>query len=190
MLFDYLPIFFVLLINVCRISLLLSNNKVYSILYLIFIYMSTSILFMYMGITIVGLFYFLVYIGAVAVLFLLPIMLLNLKEVNLVNDYFYLLSFMLLFTILAIQIYISFNSFDFLIYNIGYDYYYNINDILQLIGLIVFKNYNIVLLFIGFILLIAMIGAIYLTNKKRGFFIKNQEIQLARSLNINYFNLY
>ena len=78
--YSYLIVIFLCIsILVCSLMLLLTNNRIHSILYLIFIYMSTSVLFMYMGAVLLGVFYFLVYIGAVAVLFLFSVMILDLK---------------------------------------------------------------------------------------------------------------
>ena len=71
-------------------------------------------------------------------------------------------------------------------------FFYEINNldevsrinILRDFGIILFSIRPFLLILAGFILLIAMIASIYLTNQKRGFSMKKQFNQLSRNNNI------
>jgi len=185
---------FVLLLSssviVSCILFLLSSNKIYSILYLILIYMCVSLLMMYLGVLILGLFYFLVYIGAVAVLFLFSVMILDLKESIYERDYSFFFSIFCFLFILFVHTYLMYAKLDINFYNISYEYFININEFLLILGLLLFSKYSFMLLLVGIILLIAMIGSIYLTNKKRGFFIKKQIFPLSRNYDLYHCTIY
>lgn len=163
---------------IASILLLWSSNKIYSILYLILLYICVSLIFLYLGATVVGLFYFLVYIGAVAVLFLFSVMILNLKDIQLENDIQVLLGIFVVTLSLCIQLY--FLGGDILIYENQYEYMFTTNQLLRLVGIVMFKHYSFLLTVAGLILLVSMMGAIWLTNKKKGYYMKNQWHSLAR----------
>lgn len=179
-----------LLIMICSILIVVSSNRIYSILYLILIYMSCSLLFMYIGAVLLGLLYFLVYIGAVAVLFLFSIMILDLKTAAYENDY---TSFFNLFVVLCaffISVLLFMNEQFFFLYDFSYEYYLSLNDMLRMVGLMVFGEYQMIFTFCGMILLISMIGAILLTNKKSGFFIRKQQSALFRNRYLHNVSIY
>jgi NADH:ubiquinone oxidoreductase subunit 6 (subunit J) len=157
---------------VASMLLLWSNNKIYSILYLILLYICVSLIFLYLGATVVGLFYFLVYIGAVAVLFLFSVMILNLKDIQLENDVQVLLGIFVLAFALCVQFYFLGGE--------TFEYMFTTNQLLRLVGIVMFKHYSFLLTVAGLILLVSMMGAIWLTNKKKGYYIKNQWHSLAR----------
>jgi NADH-quinone oxidoreductase subunit J len=58
---------------------LTSKNTVQSVLYLILVFLLCSLLFIYLGADFIGLIILIVYIGAIAVLFLLVVMMLNIR---------------------------------------------------------------------------------------------------------------
>lgn len=185
---------FIILLSISIISscvlLLLSSNKIYSVLYLIFIYMCVSLLMMYLGVIILGLFYFLVYIGAIAVLFLFSIMILDLKESIFERDYSFFFSIFCVFTLLIIHFYLIFSKMDINFYTFSYEYFIPTNDFLRILGLLLFHKYSFLLLLAGLVLLISMLGAIYLTNNKKGFFIKKQLFPLSRNYNLYHCIIY
>ena len=185
---------FILLLSssiiVSCVLLLLSSNKIYSVLYLIFIYMCISLLMMYLGVIILGLFYFLVYIGAIAVLFLFSIMILDLKESVFERDYSFFFSIGCLLFFFLVHFFFIFSKLDFSMYSFSYEYFIPTSDFLKILGLLIFQKYAFLLLLAGLVLLIAMIGAIYLTNNKKGFFIKKQLFPLSRNYNLYHCLIY
>lgn len=172
------------------ILLLLSSNKIYSILYLIFIYMCTSLLMMYLGVLVLGLFYFLVYIGAIAVLFLFSVMILDLKESIYERDYSFFFSLFCFFSIFIIQFYFIYSKTDFFLYQFSYEFFIPTNEFLRILGLLIFRKYYFILLLTGLVLLLSMVGSIYLTNYKKGFFIKKQLFPLSRNYNLFHCIIY
>ena len=69
------------------IATVLSTNAVYSILALMGVFICGSALMILVGAEFLGLVYLMVYVGALAVLFLFVIMMLNVKSQNPSNDY-------------------------------------------------------------------------------------------------------
>jgi len=62
------------------IMVIVSKNTVYSVFFLILVFVSTSILFIMIGAEFLGMIMLIVYVGAVAVLFLFVVMMLNVTE--------------------------------------------------------------------------------------------------------------
>ena len=73
--------FFILyaLILISSLLVITSRNTVQSVLYLILVFLLCSLLFIYLGADFIGLIIIIVYIGAIAVLFLLVVMMLNIR---------------------------------------------------------------------------------------------------------------
>ena len=72
---------------ILAIATILSRNAVYSILALMGVFICGSALMILVGAEFLGLVYLMVYVGALAVLFLFVIMMLNVKSQNPSNDY-------------------------------------------------------------------------------------------------------
>lgn len=174
--------FFVFSVIISSVIVLFVSNRIYSILYLIYIYLCSAILFMYFGIYIVGLFYFLVYIGAVAVLFLFSVMILDLKEFYYDRDYTYFISIFFLILFLAFQYFlVGFDSSNFTVYSLSYEYNIYILDFFKLLGILLFNYYSFLLIVAALLLLIAMVGAILLTHTRSGFYLRRTDNQLFRT---------
>lgn len=75
-----------LLIILCGIFVIISNNPIISILYLIGLFASISFYLILIGLNFVGLSYLIVYIGAVSILFLFILMLINIRISELQNN--------------------------------------------------------------------------------------------------------
>lgn len=170
-----------ILVMICSILIIISHNRIYSILYLILIYMGCSLLFVYIGAVLLGLLYFLVYIGAVAVLFLFSVMILDLKSLEYETDYSSFFHLCVLLTALVFSFIVFVNQQSILLYDFSFEHYLSLTDMLRVIGLMVFGEYQMVFTFCGMILLISMIGAILLTNQKSGFFLRKQQSALFRN---------
>lgn len=63
----------------CGIFVIVSKNPIVSVLFLIGLFLSISIYLMMLGINFIGLSYLLVYVGAVSILFLFILMLINIR---------------------------------------------------------------------------------------------------------------
>lgn len=158
------------------------KNPVISVLFLIGLFLSISCYLILIGLNFIGLSYLLVYIGAVSILFLFIVMLINVRISELSIDNLNSIP-------LAILIGISFNylvndvlpymmlAFNNLLYHfniitrlanvtsVSWDGYLAETSHITSIGNILYGNYSIWLLITSIILLLAMVGAIVITLK-------------------------
>jgi NADH-quinone oxidoreductase subunit J len=179
--------FFLLVLS--AFCFILTQNTIYATLWLIFIYVITSILFINLNISYLGFIFLMVYVGAIAILFLFVVMMLPLKHLEKENSIyltfgmFFLFMFFFLFFFFSSQWMHLFSSLS-LITNTSIDlstlHSSNLFFFFQKIGYILFSYYYLYLFVVGLVLLIAMIGAIYITNEQSGIVIKKQELQLTR----------
>jgi NADH-ubiquinone oxidoreductase chain 6 len=80
-----LDIFFFLSI-VCSVFVLISKNPVVSVLFLIGLFINVSCYLISIGLEFIGLSYLLVYVGAVSILFLFILMLINIRISELLSE--------------------------------------------------------------------------------------------------------
>lgn len=128
---------------------------------------SAIILFLF-HVEFLGIMLILIYVGAIAVLFLFIVMMLNIKNIDLhFVTYFYfliLISFIIIQTFYLI-ISTNYNLFDSI--NVENLYFFNLNydmlSNLDVFGQLLYNNFLIFFLIIGLILLIPIIGAVILT---------------------------
>jgi len=121
---------------------------------------------MILGVEFLSLLIFMVYIGAIAVLFLFVIMMLNIKIVEISSTYFRYLPvsfFIIIFFLfeLAVSMYLKFNLIffsEYIDWIFFFDYYSNI----ILFGLFFYIFFNYFLILIAFILFVSMLGSIVL----------------------------
>ncbi len=179
---DQLFYFFATLATLSAILVIRNRNPVHSVLFLILVFFNTSAILLLLGVDFFAMIFLVVYVGAIAVLFLFVVMMLNIKiaEMNEKKLRYLplgiLVGFLFLFQILYIidketipllsPTTISFISWK--------------NDIhtdtnIQSIGNALYTHNGFHFILASIILFIAMIGAIVLTMHKN-VFIKRQEI--------------
>lgn len=164
---------------------IISKNPVISVLFLIGLFLSISCYLILTGLNFIGLSYLLVYIGAVSILFLFILMLINVRISELLIDNLngiplaiVLGSFFIYFvnTILPYMV-IAFNSFLYHIKtkvrlcnvtSVSWDGYLAETSHITSIGNILYGNYSIWLILTSIILLLAMVGCIVITLKEKG----------------------
>ena len=156
------------------IMVTVSRNTVYSVFFLILVFVSVSILFIMIGAEFLGMIMLIVYVGAVAVLFLFVVMMLNVSEKitehtsrkGLINN-------ISVGSIVGIIIFL-----ELLVVVGGWKYKdnfvplfsTNLNSNLSnthALGEILYTDYIHIFQIAGMILLVSMIGAITLTFRKR-----------------------
>lgn len=181
---------------VCSSSLVfLASNPVYSILFLILTFCESASILILFKIEFLGLLYVIIYVGAITVLFLFVVMMLNVKGSS--NSPFYTGIFLFVVSVIfGIQLFFSFQStfFDFTIFKqfeistfyLYFDTLYNIDVLAQ----VLYNNFLICFLLAGIILLVAMIGAIVLTlNFKSNRKNELSNRQLSRGITqLSYYN--
>lgn len=78
--------FISLIAILCGISVIISKNPIISVLFLIGLFLSISLYLILLGLGFIGVSYLLVYIGAVSILFLFILMLINIRISELLSD--------------------------------------------------------------------------------------------------------
>lgn len=166
-----------------------SMNPVHSVLFLILAFINASFILILFQIEFLAMLFIIVYVGAIAVLFLFIVMMLNIKKVRINSSFFNRSLFLsvLVSLFFFLQFHKFFNFFrddnDISKYNYNMVSTDHFSDIL-LFGQSLY-NYNLVIVLLsGLLLLVAMVGAIVLTLDFRATnFIELSERQLARSAN-------
>jgi NADH-ubiquinone oxidoreductase chain 6 len=167
---------------------IIAKNPIVSVLYLISLFASISLYLIVVGMVFIGLSYLLVYVGAVSILFLFILMLINIRVSELINETnnnipLAILAIVILFVPLSSSlpdynipsyknninlnnglidkeqlIYVSSNNWDGTIFDIS--------DIAS-IGNIMYTSYSVWLILTSVILLLAMVGSIVITIKQK-----------------------
>ena len=166
-------LFFIVSILIITSSLLviISRNPIHSVLFLILVFFNTSILFLFSNAEFLAMVVLIVYIGAVAVLFLFVIMMLDINITKLRQTFLSYLPIGLFvgFIILLELIYVvSQSKLNFAqTISINNNISNQMLDNTEIIGNILYTDYFLLFQISGIILLVAMIGAIFLTIRKR-----------------------
>ena len=154
------------------ICVIIVKNPVISVLYLIGLFITIGGYLIVIGVGFIGLSYLLVYVGAVSILFLFILMLINIRVSELINDtrnsiplvFLVALLFGNISYLLIPQESIINDNFSSII-NSWDDYLAPVPHITG-IGNIMYSNFAILLLQVSFILLLAMVGAIVINIKQ------------------------
>lgn len=83
----YFVLAFSLLALFCSLMVVISRNPIHSILYLILVFCNVSFVLIILGVELVAITFLIVYVGAIAVLFLFVVMMLNIKIIELDNTF-------------------------------------------------------------------------------------------------------
>lgn len=148
-----------------------SKNPVHSVLFLILSFVSSSGLFILLGAEFLAMILIVVYVGAVAVLFLFVVMMLDINFVKLKEGFLQYLPFgALLGLVLLIELIMIFlsgklSNVTLIEYNASPQFKQIENT--KEIGSILYTKYFFLFQLSGLILLVAMIGSIVLTLRQR-----------------------
>jgi NADH-quinone oxidoreductase subunit J len=153
-----------------------TKNPVHSILSLVLMFVNASALFILIGAEFIAMMILIVYIGAVAVLFLFIVMMLDLRVEKGFAKYYILAVLLCGVFMLALS---------FMIYNsmpttINHNVKSNINNV-RAIGDLLYTHYMYAFHMSGILLLVAIIGAIALTLEGKK---KNTKKQLSLSIKL------
>lgn len=173
------------------IFIIITKNPIVSVLYLILLFSSISCYLISIGINFIGISYILVYVGAVSILFLFILMLINIRVSELISDtnnniplaIIVIIAFFIPFSNLVPDTRSNLNqsSFDFskmlesitnssqISYVTSNSWDSNLVDITDIIsiGNIMYTSYFIWLIITSIILLLAMVGSIVITIKQK-----------------------
>ena len=162
--------FFAGIILFSALFVVLSRNPVHSVLWLILTFFGASGLFILLGAEFLALILMIVYVGAVAVLFMFVVMMLNINFKEIKSRLTkYLPLGVLIGLVLFVELGLVFGDFVPALSPKG-DKNLLINEEIEntrQLGLVLYTDFIIYFQLAGIILLIAMIGAIVLTHQRR-----------------------
>jgi NADH-quinone oxidoreductase subunit J len=166
--------FFSLITVFSALMVTISRNTINSVFFLILVFVSVSILFIFIGAEFLGMIMLIVYVGAVSVLFLFVVMMLNIssqttketKRKGFVNNIYVGLIFGV---IIFFELLIALGGWK---YKSDFVSLPNIDSNAEItnthaLGSVIYTDYIHLFQISGIILLVAMIGAIVLTFSKK-----------------------
>jgi NADH-quinone oxidoreductase subunit J len=172
-----------------------AKNPIHSILFLVFVFFNISGLLIMLGVEFLAMLLLVVYVGAVSVLFLFVIMMLNVKIAQAYENllryipigFFLSLSFLFECYLIVDSGLVSsdMEGFQFLNNSVDWVSLVIANTNTVVIGTILYTYYSFFFILCGFILLISMVGAITLTLSRRGD-VRRQEIY--KQLQVSFTN--
>jgi NADH-quinone oxidoreductase subunit J len=187
--------FFLLLASLCfagSLFVVTAANSIHSVLFLVLVFFSSASLFLFIKAEFLALIFLVVYVGAIAVLFLFVVMMLNVRQNELEDRQMQYVSIGFLFSIIFLcELFYVFES-DFSMFqnvsslypfgssilgSLNHSWFQNIDSIgsIESLGFILYNSFFFAFIVSGCILLVAMIGAIVLTLHRRAS-VKKQEI--------------
>ena len=173
MIINILFYFFSNLLLFSALMVVVVQNSIYSVLFLVCSFISAASLLFILECEFIALLFIVIYVGAIAVLFLFVVMMLDIKTVNLTKNtikYFpfgSFISIIFLFEILAIILKnFKYNPYqkNFLT-NFYYNWYEKLDALTEIeaIGQVLYTHYVLQFLVAGYILFLAVVGSIVLT---------------------------
>jgi NADH:ubiquinone oxidoreductase subunit 6 (subunit J) len=186
-----LLLFFSICILLNALFIVLGINSIYSIFLLVFLFTLSTGLLLLIECEFMALIFIIIYIGAISVLFLFIILMLDLKT-NIKKFYNYLpfinsiiLIFLFSFLYLIIDNLTKNYYINTFLFNFNTNWLYKIECMTDLnaLGQILYTHYVVEFLILGMILLLAVIGAVSLTfngNKKNSIYIQKTFRQVSR----------
>jgi len=151
------------------IMVISSKNTVHAVFFLILDFVSISCLFIMLGAEFLGMITLIVYVGAVAVLFLFVVMMINIDFAQLKTGFLeYMPIGLLVGLVILLELGMMFSTWkyktDFVTNNLVVKATTNNTESL---GLVIYTDYIYFFQLSGLILLVAMIGAIVLTFRRK-----------------------
>jgi NADH-quinone oxidoreductase subunit J len=171
-----------------------SVNSIESILFLILTFFNSAIILFFFHAEFLGLVFIIVYVGAIAVLFLFVIMMLNVKVGEKTNSFINFNAVIILILIHLGGLFLSFvlpilssGEEDPILFFRNYEKSYFFDSLynIDVLGQVLYNHYLVCFLLAGLILLVALVGAIVLTLRFNTIQ-KTQSVfrQLSRTANI------
>jgi NADH:ubiquinone oxidoreductase subunit 6 (subunit J) len=153
-----------ILLLLITLLLIIQGNPIYKIINLIILFMLGAFLFILLDFYFIGLTFFIVYIGAIAILFLFVIMMVNIKNTSKIINIKYLKNISLFGILLLILSIINWS--DDSIYNyfftIWSNHIFSLTDI-QIIGYLIYLAYPLSLILMSYLLWLILIGILIIT---------------------------
>lgn len=162
------------LVIISAIKVIVSKNPLHSVLFLVTSFLASSILLFLFENEFLALFFLIIYLGAIAILFLFVVMMLDIKYRDLQTSKLYLPVGASVGITLLVEIYGAFSkvfskytNVSMLEHNSYLNWYDNLDALsdIYVLGQIFYTHYVLQILMAGLILYLAVIGVAFLTVK-------------------------
>ena len=162
------------LVIISAIKVIVSKNPLHSVLFLVTSFLASSILLFLFENEFLALFFLIIYLGAIAILFLFVVMMLDIKYRDLQTSKLYLPVGASVGITLFVEIYGAFSkvfskhtNVSMLEHNSYINWYDNLDALsdIYVLGQIFYTHYVLQILMAGLILYLAVIGVAFLTVK-------------------------
>lgn len=180
-----------LLLFFSALSIFFTRNTIYSIFYLILCFFFSSLILIQFGLDYIPLVFINIYIGALSVLFIFVIMMLNIKIYGNKNTYLFIFLFLTLVLLFGyFEFYNNFLNLNFIHQKFIINKFFIKLNPLESIGGVLFVKYYTYIILSSFILFIAMLGSVTLVFSKK-IIEKNQKVykQITKSYNNSFFKI-
>lgn len=189
--------FFSILLVVSSLSVIILQNSVHSVICLVLSFISSSGILLLLECEFFAFLFIIVYVGAIAVLFLFVVMMLDIKNLSInktnnlkyfVFGVFVALSFLVL-VIPTVTNYYEFNYYNLGLFNNFLTNWYN-EDIMtevEALGQVLYTHYVLQFLVAGLILSLAVVGVVVLTVNltARSLATNTRQISRANRISLN-----
>jgi len=159
---------------VSALMVIISKNPLHSVLFLVACFLSASLLLFLFENEFLALFFLIIYLGAIAILFLFVVMMLDIKYRELQITRLYFPIGILIGAVLFLEIYGAFSkafskntNFNFQYHNFYLNWYDNLDALsdISVFGQVFYLQYVLQILIAGLILYLAAIAVAFLTVK-------------------------
>ena len=169
---NFLMYFFSILLLLSAMMVITQKNSLYSVLFLVSSFLSASILILLLENEFLALFFLIIYLGAIAILFLFVVMMLDIKYRELQTSRIYFPMGIFIGATLFTELWFAFSKvfgqnpklYDVNFYLNWYDVIGSVIDI-NVVGQLFYTHYVLQILIAGLILYVAVIGVAFLTIK-------------------------
>ncbi len=188
--FDIIYSIFCVLSIISSLMVIIANNPVHSVFFLILSFVIVACVTLMFNVEFIGMIFIIVYVGAIAVLFLFVVMMLNVRIVEkLLSLVKYIPLGFMMGLLLFYELYTNMSLGSVRLE--GYDIwgsYVDKKSSIFIMGEVLYNYYFVEFILGGFILLVAMIGTIVLTLNHR-VNLRRQEVykQVGRSISIRLY---
>ncbi len=136
-----------------------SFNPIHSVFWLVVVFIQSACFLLSMGYEFLGLMLIIIYVGAIAILFLFVIMMLDIIQLSKVSRLYHIFPIIIM-VLLQLILLVNYN-----ITQVTWNLLWNFNfvDPIHSLGGVLYSDFSLMFILISILLLIAMIGAIVLT---------------------------
>lgn len=176
------------------IWVVVASHSVFSLLFLVLSFLSSAFLLFMLECEFLALIFIVVYVGAIAVLFLFSVMMLDAKLKKLTKNLFRYIPVGFFFALcfvfpVACQIFFEVKKTNFFFAQSVYLNLYFLTDSIadiQVYGQVLYVYFILQFLIVGLILLVVLIGVVYLTNTYKNNKTFNQSVYKQLSVRSNF----